>query len=82
MKVDINTSANISTNATILVYSPHGAVSLMAMTAAILCVMINLTILIKLLFKPGLWSFVNLFLSILLGQTNIYISFVRIHFSV
>ena len=67
MRVGNASAADMISNDTRLVYSPHMTVSLVSLTAAILCVLINLTILIKLLFKPGLWSFVNLFLSLLLG---------------
>ena len=53
---------------------PALSVAVLTLSLPFSCLIINLTILLKLLFKPHLWSLVNLFLSILIGirHTAIY----------
>ena len=62
-----NTTSNTSLSVTIVDYNIHDCIQYILLFMAFLCVLINLTIVLKLIFKPKLWSFVNLFLTLLLG---------------
>ena len=60
-------------------YTPNIFLPISFLFLAFLCVLINSTILFKLLLKPKLWTLVNLFLSLLLGKIfffRVYIFFI------
>ena len=65
---NMNESSNSSQ--TVIDYAPNIFLPILFLFFAFLCVIINSTILFKLIFKPKLWTLVNLFLSLLLGENT------------
>ena len=65
-------------------YTPNIFLPIFFLFLAFVCVLTNSTILLKLLFKPKLWTLVNLFLSLLLGKNyflKVYTPYFMIVFS-
>ena len=70
---------SLVTNLVAIDYTPNIFLPISFLFLAFLCVLINSTILFKLLLKPKLWTLVNLFLSLLLGKIfffRVYIFFI------